>query len=62
MGVLCKFVADMSTFDMPGTIIISMKKIYTLKKAVMCAALLAGCIATGSSKVVYIEQGGVRYY
>ena len=39
-----------------------MKKIYTIKGAVIGAALLAGGMSTVSAKVVYIEQGGVRYY
>lgn len=39
-----------------------MKQIYTIKGAVIGAALLAGGMATVSSKVVYIEQDGVRYY
>ena len=39
-----------------------MKKIYTIKGVVIGAALLAGSMATVSAKVVYIEQGGVRYY
>lgn len=39
-----------------------MKQIYTIKGAVIGAALLSGGMATVSSKVVYIEQDGVRYY